>query len=129
LIGGTTRARIANAFVQMHAEYYGRGPTKAKVYADGDLLAVVLEETFTSAEKTLIGRGEAEGIQDIRRRFQRVMGDQFKSVVEQATGREVRVFLSETNLEADVAVEIFLLGEVRTDMAEFEHDTSAAPED
>jgi uncharacterized protein YbcI len=120
VLEGTKRAQIAKEFVQMHADYYGRGPTKAKVYADGDLLAVVLEETFTPAEKTLIGRGEAEGIQDIRRRFQRVMGDQFKSVVEQATGRRVRAFLSETDLENDIAVEIFLLAEDRIDMSGFE---------
>jgi uncharacterized protein YbcI len=122
VLEGTKRAQIAKEFVQMHADYYGRGPTKAKVYADGDLLAVVLEETFTPAEKTLIGRGEAEGIQDIRRRFQRVMADQFKSVVEQATGRRVRAFLSETDLESDISVEIFLLAEDRIDMSGFEPD-------
>jgi uncharacterized protein YbcI len=106
--------------VRLHTEYYGRGPTKAKVYADGDLIAVVLEETFTPAEKTLISRGESEGIQDIRRRFQRAMADQFRSVVEQATGREVRSFLSETDLDNDISIEIFLLGPIRTDMADFE---------
>jgi len=120
MIDGQTRATVASEFVRLHSDYYGRGPTKAKVYADGDLLAVVLEETFTPAEKTLIERGQADGIQDIRRRFQRVMADQFKSVVEQATGLRVRAFLSETDLENDVAVEIFLLAEPRTDMSGFE---------
>ena len=119
-IDGQSRATVASEFVRLHSEYYGRGPTKAKVYIDRDFLAVVLEETFTPAEKTLIERGQAEGIQDIRRRFQRVMADQFKSVVEQATGRRVRAFLSETDLENDVAVEIFLLAETRTDMSDFE---------
>ena len=120
MIDGAMRATISNEMVRLHSEYYGRGPTKSKVYADGDLIAVVLEETFTPAERTLIARGEADGIQDIRRRFQRAMADQFKSLVEQATGREVRAFLSETDLENDVAVEIFLLGATRTDMTGFE---------
>lgn len=40
--------------------------------------------------------------------------------MEQATGRTVRAFLSETNLEADVSVEIFLLADDRTDMSGFE---------
>src|SRR5918998_4913268 len=120
MVDGTLRAKISNEIVRLHSEYYGRGPTKAKVYVDGDLIAVVLEETFTPAEKTLIGRGEADGIQDIRRRFQRVMADQFRSVVEQATGREVRSFLSETDVDNDISVELFLLGESRTDMADFE---------
>ena len=120
MIAGAMRAAISNEMVRLHSEYYGRGPTKSKVYADGDLIAVVLEETFTPAERTLIARGEADGIQEIRRRFQRVMADQFRSIVEQATGREVRAFPSETDLENDVAVEIFLLGATRTDMTGFE---------
>jgi uncharacterized protein YbcI len=119
-LNGAVRARIANEMVRLHSEYYGRGPTKAKVYVDGDFVAVVLEETFTPAEKTLIARGESEGIQDIRRRFQRAMADQFRAMVEQATGREVRSFMSETDLDNDIAVEMFLLGAERTDMADFE---------
>jgi len=119
-LDGAVRVRIANEMVRLQSEYYGRGPTKTKVYADGDLIAVVLEETFTPAEKTLITRGESEGIQDIRRRFQRAMADQFRSIVEQATGREVRSFLSETDLDDDISVEIFLLGARRTDMTAFE---------
>jgi uncharacterized protein YbcI len=113
-VDGKTRELIASEMVRLHAEYYGRGATRSKVYANGELLAVVLEETFTPAEKTLIDRGEAEGIQDIRRRFQRVMEEQFVSIVEQATGRRVRAFLSETNLKEDISVEVFILAEART---------------
>ena len=119
-IDGAARQTIANDMVRLHAEYYGRGPTKARVFSDGPFLAVVLEETFTPAEKTLIARGEADGIQDIRRRFQRVMKEQFVSVIEQATGQQVRAFLSETNLEEDISVEIFILAAGRTDMSGFE---------
>jgi uncharacterized protein YbcI len=50
------------------------------------------------------------------------MAGQFKSVVEQATGRRVRAFLSETDLENDVAVEVFLLAEARTDLSDFEDE-------
>jgi hypothetical protein len=50
------------------------------------------------------------------------MADSFTSVVEQATGRKVRAFLSETNLDQDVSVETFLLAEQRTDMTGFEED-------
>ena len=129
MVDGAIREQLANAFVKLHSEYYGRGPTKAKVYSDRDLIAIVLEETFTSAEKTLIARGEADGIQDIRRRFQRVMADQFRSAVEQSTGRRVRAFISETDLENDIAVELFLLGGERTDMTDFERNTTGTPED
>ena len=117
---GEIRATISREIVRLQAEYYGKGPTKAKTYVFDDLVVVVLEKTFTRAEKTLAERGEGEAIQHIRRRFQQQMADDFVSVVEQATGRRVRAFLSETNIAADVSVETFLLAEDRTDMSGFE---------
>jgi len=114
------RAAIANEIVRLQAEYYGKGPTKAKTYIVEDLVVVVLEESFTRAEKTLAERGEREAIQHIRRRFQQQMAESFISVVEQATGRKVRTFLSETDIENDVSVETFLLAGGRTDMTNFE---------
>jgi len=80
----------------------------------------VLEESFTRAEKPLAERGEREAIQHIRRRFQQAMAESFTSVVEQATGRKVRAFLSETDIEQDVSVETFLLADARTDTTGFE---------
>ena len=118
---GEIRATISRAIVRLQAEYYGKGPTKAKTYVFDDLVVVVLEETFTRAEKTLAQRGEADAIQHIRRRFQQHMAEDFTSVVEQATGRSVRAFLSETNIEQDVSVETFLLSDERTDMTDFEN--------
>ena len=117
---GEIRATISREIVRLQAEYYGKGPTQAKTYVFDDLVVVVLEETFTRAEKTLVQRGEADAIQHIRRRFQQQMAEEFTSVVEQATGRRVRAFLSETNIEHDVSVETFLLAEERTDMTGFE---------
>jgi uncharacterized protein YbcI len=117
---GETRARISKEIVRLQSEYYGKGPTRAKTYIVDDLVVVVLEESFTRAEKTLVERGEREAIQQIRRRFQQQMADSFISIVEQATGRRVRVFLSETDVDQDVSVETFLLADERTDMTAFE---------
>jgi uncharacterized protein YbcI len=117
---GEMRATISREMVRLQAEYYGKGPTRARTYIVDDLVVVVLEESFTRAEKTLAERGEREAIQHIRRRFQQQMAESFTSVVEQATGRKVRVFLSDTDIERDVSVETFLLAEERTDMTGFE---------
>jgi uncharacterized protein YbcI len=117
---GEVRATISKEIVRLQAEYYGKGPTRAKTYIVEDLVVVVLEESFTRAEKTLAERGEKDAIEHIRRRFQQQMAEEFTSVVEQATGRKVRVFLSETNIELDVSVETFLLADERTDMTDFE---------
>jgi len=117
---GEMRAWISREIVRLQAEYYGKGPTKAKTYVLDDLVVVVLEESFTRAEKTLAERGEREAIQHIRRRFQQQMADSFIGIVEQATGRKVRAFLSETDIDQDVSVETFLLADERTDMSAFE---------
>jgi uncharacterized protein YbcI len=119
---GEMRARISREIVRLQAEYYGKGPTKAKTYIMDDLIVVVLEESFTRAEKTLVERGEGDAIQHIRRRFQQQMAEDFTSVVEQASGRRVRSFLSDTDIVQDVSVETFLLAEDRTDMTGFEAD-------
>ena len=120
MLTGKARSQIASGFVSLHSQYYGRGPTRSKVYADGDVVVVVLEETFTPAERTLIEGGQSDSIQRIRRDFQMVMANQFKALVEQASGREVRSFVSETDLENDIAIEMFILAGERTDMAFFE---------
>src|SRR3954468_23102204 len=108
---GEIRSTISREIVRLQAEYYGKGPTKAKTYIADDLVVVVLEESFTRAEKTLAQRGEGDAVQHIRRRFQQQMAESFTSVVEQATGRRVKVFLSDTDIEQDVSVETFLLAE------------------
>jgi uncharacterized protein YbcI len=117
---GETRATISREIVRLQAEYYGKGPTKARTYINDDVVIVVLEETFTRAEKTLVQRGEGDAIQHIRRRFQQQMAENFIGIVEQATGRRVRAFLSDTDITQDVSVETFLLADDRTDMTDFE---------
>jgi len=48
------------------------------------------------------------------------VAEAFTSVIEQATGRRVRAFLSDTDITQDVSVETLLLADDRTDMSSFE---------
>jgi uncharacterized protein YbcI len=114
--------RIADEMALLQADYYGVPPKEARAYViPGEIVVVVLRETFTPAEKVLISNGDAEAIQHSRRRFQQLSREDFGAVIEQATGERVESFLSETNLENEVAVEIFLMaGEDRTPMESFE---------
>jgi uncharacterized protein YbcI len=129
-MSGPTKAsrletRIADQIALLQADYYGVAPKQARAYViPGEIVVVVLRETFTPAEKMLIDHGDAEAIQHSRRRFQQLSREDFGAVVEQATGEQVESFLSETNLENEVAVEIFLMaGEDRTQMDGFEEAT------
>ena len=115
-------AAIASDIQRIHGEYYGQTPGHVRVFEDGDILVVLIEETFTRAEQILIARGEADEVQIIRRRFQLAVADQFIAIVQAATGRCVRAFLSDTDLRERLAVETFVLGEPVEDMAGFERE-------
>jgi uncharacterized protein YbcI len=97
--------------VQLHARLYGRGPTKARSYLHGDYAVCILEEIFTTAERTLIDAGSGDHVHDTRKKFQDAVKAEFIDVVERITGREVRVFLSQVDVEANLALEFFLFTE------------------
>src|ERR1700733_1711755 len=114
-------SRISDGLSVLHAHLYGKRPSAARTYIAGDdVVVVVLEETFTTAEQALVDRGEAEGIRELRRRLRRVMIDDFGAVVEQATGRRVRSYILDTDLAEQVSIEVFLLGASLEDMSGFE---------
>jgi uncharacterized protein YbcI len=113
-------AAIASEIQRMHSEFYGHTPDEVRVYEAGELLIVLIEDAFSRAEQILIGRGEADEVQIIRRRFEQVIADRFKDVIERATGRCVRAFLSDTDLVERLAVETFVLGDAAEDMSTFE---------
>jgi uncharacterized protein YbcI len=107
-------SRISNRLAALHAHWYGKGPLAARTHIAGDdVVVVVLEESFTPAEQALVDRGEAHGIQEARRRFRRVMADDFGAAVEQVTGRRVRSYISDIDVAERVSIEVFLLGHER----------------
>ena len=50
---GAIASQISRDIVRLHANLYGRGPTKAKTYLTDEYAMCILEEVFTPAEKTL----------------------------------------------------------------------------
>ena len=114
-------SRISQGLAALHGHWNGKSPSAARTYVAGDdVVVVVLEETFTPAEQALVDRGEAGEIQQIRRRFRRVVADEFAAVVEQATGRRVRSYISDSDLAENVSIDVFLLGASLADMSGFE---------
>lgn len=105
---GALVSQLSREVVQLHARLYGRGPTKARSYLHRDYALCILEEIFTTAEKTLIASGSGGHVQETRFKFQEAVRDQFVDVVEQVTGRNVRVFQSQVDIDADLASELFL---------------------
>jgi uncharacterized protein YbcI len=108
---GALVSQLSREIVQLHARLYGRGPTKARSYLQGDYAVCILEEIFTTAERTLIDAGSGEHVSETRRKFQEAVKDEFIGVVERITGRTVRVFLSQVDVDANLALEFFVFSE------------------
>lgn len=106
---GQEMASISNGLMHLHMQFYGRGPTKAKTHLVDDIVVCVLWNGFTKVEETLIARDEAPAVEAFRRRFQTAMEGQFTEVIERATGREVKAYMSQVHVDPNVAVELFLL--------------------
>jgi uncharacterized protein YbcI len=117
---GEVRASIATGLVKLHSQYYGKGPTQARTYMWDDLVVAVLRGGFTTVEETLVREGEEDTVHHMRRSFQKAMADEFRSVVEQATGRKVHAYLSQIHATQGVAAEVFVL---EPEEGEAEHPT------
>jgi uncharacterized protein YbcI len=105
---GELAAQLSREIVQLHARLYGRGPSKARSYLHQDYAACVLEEIFTTAERTLIEAGSPEHVQSTRKKFQDAVQGEFVGIVERVTGRKVRVFLSQVDVDAELELEFFI---------------------
>jgi uncharacterized protein YbcI len=106
---GSVTAAISNATVKLLHAYTGRGPTKARTYVNENLITVVLEDTLTMGERSLVRNGEVDLVMATRKAFQRTMGPELVAAVERESGRKVYAFLSDNRADPDVAVESFVL--------------------
>jgi uncharacterized protein YbcI len=105
---GALVSQLSREIVQLHARLYGRGPTKARSYLQSDYAVCILEEIFTTAELTLIKAGSGEHVRETRKKFQEAVKEEFIATVERITGRGVHVFLSQVDVEANLALEFFI---------------------
>jgi uncharacterized protein YbcI len=101
-------SNISREIVRIHAQLYGRGPTKAKTYLEEDFALCILQDVFTPGDRTLIASGHAAQVQATRTAFQEAVEVQFTQVVEACTGRIVKAFFSQIHVGADIAAELFL---------------------
>jgi uncharacterized protein YbcI len=114
---GRLALAISNAVVGELASTTGRGPTQAKTTLGDNAVFVVLQDTLTRGELTLIGAGESEAVLDLRRRWPRVMRESCSKKIEGLMGRKVLGFMSDNHIDPDIAVEVFILEPVGADAA------------
>jgi uncharacterized protein YbcI len=102
---------ISNEIVRVFKEQFGRGPTRARTeWAGRDVIVVVLEDTLTPAERSLVEMGEHERLRETRMFFQYATLTELCEPIERLTGRKVRAFTSGIDTMVDgMSVETFVL--------------------
>jgi uncharacterized protein YbcI len=74
-----------------------------------DLISVVVQDTLTHAERTLVANGKTEVVLAARRAFHDTMRAELIDGIEELTGRTVIAFFSDTAIDPDIALKSFLL--------------------
>jgi uncharacterized protein YbcI len=102
-------ASISTAAVQLLHDHTGRGPTKARTIINDNLVTIVLADTLTKGERTLVDNGRANRVLELRHEYQLVMRDALVGLVESRLDRKVIAFMSQNHINPDLAVEVFVL--------------------
>jgi uncharacterized protein YbcI len=106
---GRQAVAISNALTRNHREQFGRGAGSVKTIVNSAFVITFLEDIYTANEKALIYGGEAALVFESRFALQMMMRDEYVRIIEEATGRKVRAFLSQNHVSPDIAAEIFVL--------------------
>ena len=114
-----TCGAISRETVGLYRRAFGRGPTKARTYLQGDYVVCVLRDVFTTAERTLIAIGGREQVEASHRKVTDAMDDEFVAIVERQTGRPVQTHVTHIKVPANLAVHFFLFDAGDTDSRPF----------
>ena len=109
LASGSKSAAISNVVVRLMSDYTGRGPTKARTFVNDGVVTVLLQDTLTRGERSLVADGHDEHVLYMRRAFQATMRHDLIAALEAIIGRRVIAFMSDNHIEPDMAVEVFVL--------------------
>ena len=106
---GQLSADISSAVVRLFLKHTGRGPTKARTTIDADLVVVLMKDTMTTGEKSLVRAGKETDVLHLRRTFQETLRSELVETVEGLTDRSALSFMSSNNVDPDTAAMIFVL--------------------
>jgi uncharacterized protein YbcI len=112
---GASLAAISRRIVGLLKESYGKGPAQARTYYSGDLVVVLLNGGYTTAERTLIEDGRSRAVMDLRAEMQEAMNDRFRRVIEEELHREVVAFMSAAHHDPDYNAEVFVLASQKSE--------------
>jgi uncharacterized protein YbcI len=110
-LSGEVLSETANAVSKIKAEFFGRGPESGKAYLNDNLLVIVLRGGLLDVEETLIERGRADKVRDLRVTWQEELDDEITQQIERITGLKVLDYHSQILVRERVIVELFLIAD------------------
>ena len=102
----SAQKRISRGITSIYKDFLGRGPTYAKTTITDDAAVTTLTNSMTRAEHSLVAKGEAETVREMRRKFQFAMREEITALVESTLNRKCVCFLSDHDTQNDIAVEM-----------------------
>jgi uncharacterized protein YbcI len=108
-VGGSLQVSVSNAIVGFLREYTGRGPTKARTTIRDNVILVMLEQTLTKGEQSLVANGRGETVLALRHEYQEAMRVESSDKVAELTGRNVVAMMSANHIAPDLGAEIYVL--------------------
>jgi uncharacterized protein YbcI len=110
LTGDELLVAVTDALVEFHQRYHSRTPVVGKALLLGEeLLACVLGGVYSDVEQTMIDLQGATVLQETRSPFQEEMQHRFIAEVERLSGRGVQAFISNSHVDPELEIELFML--------------------
>ena len=102
--------KISREMVSILRRITGRGPTRARTTIGRDHVLVMLEDSLSEGERTLVDGGHRDEVEALRRAYQSAMETEASEAIAGITGRAVVRFMSANHLDPpDAAAEVFML--------------------
>ena len=124
--GGRLAVAISSMVVRVLRDHTGRGPTKSRTHMTEDLISVVVQDTLTHAERTLVANDKTDVVLAARRAVHDTMRADLIDGIEELTGRTVIAFFADNAIDPDIALKSFLLAPQDADAEDVATEAPAA---
>src|SRR4051812_30496792 len=102
-----SRLRDMNrGMVSIYKQKLGRGPVQATTEITDHMVVSLISGSMLVAEHTLVEEGKSDLVRQMRRTYQETMRADIEALAKEVFGKESRSFLSDHDVEADLAAEI-----------------------
>lgn len=109
VVSGALESMISDAVSRLYLDKFGKGPSAARTYINGNVVTTVLEDILTGAERALVAKGRIDTVLTTRMLWQDATDASFKAVVGEVTGRRAITVISGFEVVDEVATEVFIL--------------------